>query len=1176
MRLTQIKLAGFKSFVDPTTIPTPGVLVGVVGPNGCGKSNIIDAVRWVLGETRASELRGATMQDVIFNGSEQRKPAGRAAVELVFDNSQGRAAGQWSSFAEISVRRVLTRDGASSYFINNQLVRRRDVHDMFLGTGLGSRGYAIIGQGMINRLIEARPEELRVYLEEAAGVSRYKERRRETENRLADTRENLARLEDIISELELQLVKLQEQAKVASEYSELRTQGQLRQHALWLLKEQSGIRKQTSLAQQIEAAQQQLQASVAQLAAAEARVEVCRSSHQEQGERVHQAQGQLFEAGALVSRLEAEIRHVVDARKRVQQRSTQLQEQLQQWQQQFEHAQLQLKDLQLEREQAQARAEYLQLAAESDDDKLPELEQNYRQAQLEGAELRRQVAHTEQELALLAQTQRNVAQQWRDLEARRLALLAEQDSSEAPDQALLQELAAGLATQQARVAGLQQDLERLEGEQTTLEQERTQALQTSQQQQHELQGLQARQQALENLQQQTMAADGLQAWLQQQGLQNLGRLWQELQVDDGYALALEAVLHERSQALALRDLGPTQAFGAKPPPARLVFYQTPANPGPLYPAPTGTNALLEHVHCANAGLHALLSHWLAGVFVAADLTQALQVREQLSAGCLIVVPQGHSVDTHSVQFYAAQTASEGLLVRQHEIQQLSGQIRQQSRRVQHSRDCYLQLEERSKELLRALQALRHEQGEQTRSLHATQLQKNQLEQQIIMAQQQAQRLDHDMQGLLTQQQQLQEQGAQAETRFEALDEILAQQQQELVLCESEQENWQQQLDELRAQNRAQERAIQEAGFALRALDNRVAELQRNAQLAAEQSRRASLEFDSLQGELFELDESTAEAGMQAALDARVRHEELLLQARKAQEQAGAELRQADEQRLQLQQQLEPARANITELQLQEQAARLEVEQYSQQLLAAQVERAALSEYIQAQGAQWQQQQWLSSQVQNIARRIEAMGPVNMAALEELQTMSARKKFLDTQHADVLAAIDTLENAIRKIDRETRQLLAQTFATVNEHFAELFPRLFGGGQARLIMTGDEILDAGVQVMAQPPGKRNSSIHLLSGGEKALTAIALVFALFKLNPAPFCLLDEVDAPLDDANTERYTKLVRSMSQQTQFLFISHNKIAMQMAHQLVGVTMQEQGVSRIVAVDMDAALQWAGTA
>ncbi|MGB7483890.1 MAG: chromosome segregation protein SMC, partial [Castellaniella sp.] len=541
-----------------------------------------------------------------------------------------------------------------------------------------------------------------------------------------------------------------------------------------------------------------------------------------------------------------------------------------------------------------------------------------------------------------------------------------------------------------------------------------------------------------------------------------------------------------------------------------------------------------------------------------------------------VLRDGHRVDACSVRFYAADSEQAGQLARRQQIDNLALEIRAAQLIADQALDAHAQADAACRNLGQALQPARQQIAERMRAQHDAQIHHQQLSQQAAQSDEQSRRLDRDLAELIEQQAALDARRAEAEARFEALDQVLAEQQERLAELDLQTEDLARQGEQARQRGRDQERAAQEAEYAVRTLRHRLDELRRTLQLAEEQARRSGAELESLQGELFDLDESVAQAGLQDALEARAASEEALRQARQEQDRAAAALREADEGRLTLERGLDPLRARITELQLKEQASRLSVEQFAEQLDARQVDRDALRRHLDEQTPQWRSLDWLQSEVQRITRRIESLGAVNLAALDELTAARERKGFLDAQHADLLSAIETLENAIRRIDRETRELLSQTFETVNGHFGELFPRLFGGGEARLTMTGDEILDAGVQVMAQPPGKRNSTIHLLSGGEKALTATALVFALFKLNPAPFCLLDEVDAPLDDANTERYANLVRGMSDQTQFLFISHNKIAMQMARQLVGVTMQEQGVSRIVAVDMDSALQWAAEA
>jgi len=1181
VRLTQIKLAGFKSFVDPTVIPTPSDLVGVVGPNGCGKSNIIDAVRWVLGETRASELRGASMQDVIFNGSELRKPAARASVELVFDNSLGRALGPWSPFAEISVRRVLARDGTSSYYINQQGVRRRDVHDLFLGTGLGSRGYAIIGQGMIHRLIEARPEELRVTLEEAAGVSRYKERRRETEHRLADARENLLRLEDILGELASGLEKLQKQARAAERFRSLQAEMHLKQHMSWWLGAQAAKARQARLAAEYEQAQAALESDQSRLRALEARLEVLRQVHFEANEALHRVQGQLFEAGARVSRHEAEARHRSETRARLQARQRRLQGRLSDWQGQQRASQQALAGLEADLQGAQVQAQDSAEALRRVQQGLPELEAQSSAHEQELAAAGRAVARLEQDIALAQQASRQAEALHTQAQKRQERLLAEQAAHAPAVESGLPELAQACADAEAASQSAQARLQALEAEHMALAAQRDQAREDTQVARQTLARLEARHQALTSLQQRPVG-EALNIWLEAHGLQDQPVLWQRLRVEPDWQIALEAVLGERLQAHEAADLGAVRDGLQNLPPVGLTLYQGVRPPqgarplndaGPV--APGRPRRLLDHIHAADPALDGVLQAWLGHVWVAADLDEALAQRARLAPGCCWIVPAGHRVHACSIQMHAPDPQRDGWLARQDEIEDLHEavlaahmqleQAEDQAERAGHA--CVLSEQ--------ALQACRQDGAACTQAWHELRLRHAQQQDEHAHAQAMARRIQADLLGVQSLLHEQQAQRAEADLQCATLQADHARQHAALLALQQRRAQLAQALEARQQEVRAHENRAREAEWVVRTARQQFEEQQRTIDWAQEQYAQSLVELEDTQGELFELDETEVDKALQQALADRVDSEVAVQQSRQALEQAAHDLRQADEARLVLERGLEPLRGQLTALQLDEQAARLAAEQCAGQLAAAGAEQHVLQQAREQHAAEpgWQDPAWLQTEVQRVSGLIQSLGAVNLAAVEELAALQERKGFLEAQHQDVQTAIDTLENAIRRIDQETRAQLADTFEQVNAHFGRLFPQLFGGGQARLIMTGEEILDSGVQVMAQPPGKRNTSIHLLSGGEKALTAIALVFALFRLNPAPFCLLDEVDAPLDDANTQRYAELVRSMSTQTQFLFISHNKIAMQMARQLIGVTMQEQGVSRIVAVDMEAALQWA---
>ncbi len=1175
MRLNSIKLAGFKSFAEPTNFVLPGQLVGVVGPNGCGKSNIMDAVRWVLGESKASELRGESMQDVIFNGTTTRKPASRSSVELVFDNADHRAGGQWGQFAEIAVKRVLTRDGTSSYYINNQPVRRRDVQDVFLGTGLGPRAYAIIGQGTISRIIESKPEELRLFLEEAAGVSKYKERRRETANRLSDTRENLTRVEDILRELNANLDRLEKQAEVALRYNKLQADGTLKQHQLWFLKRVDAEADQAKVKAEAEKAVNDLESRVADLRHIEADLETIRQAHYAAGDHVNQAQGKLYEASAEVGRLEAEIRFVVDGRIRVEQRLKQLTEQTAQWATRQHDAAVETEDLSDKAAQAEEKAELLGAQSEEQQGQLPALEEALRSAQSKANEQRASVAQVQQQIQVLAADQRNIQEQSRALNLRREKLGSDRNALNAPDEARLSNLASQFEAAQEAQQEAEARLHELSDSVPQLDEERRSRQQAVNTESARRADLSAKGEALKALQEKVRTDGKLKPWLAKHGLESLQGLWSRLHIEQGWENALEGALRERLGALEVSRLELVRGFagtdGKGAPPSKLAFYTPPAAA-----AATKTNSainlkpLADLLRLNDAGLSALLGDWLHGCYTAEMLDDALAARERLEPGEVIYVMSGHAVTPHSVSFYAQDSEQAGLLARAQEIENLDKQLRAQVLITDEARSALVRAEAAYQDAAQRLATARREAAEGTSRAHGLQVEVLRLTQLAEQTRARSQQIEADINDIEAQIGDLEERKATAEGRFEELDMQLADSQERHAQLDDRVISAERKLNESREQQRALERQSQEAQFALRSLAARREELARSIQIAAQQAQTIAQEEERAKDELSRLTDAAAQAGLQSALGIKLEREADLGAKRSQYDDLTNKLRASDERRQQLERELDPLRQRITEFQLKEQAARLGFEQYAQLLGDAQADLPAVEASIQAGNVRLS---GLQSEIDRINREIQSLGAVNLAALDELSTARERKQFLDAQSADLNEAMATLEDAIRKIDMETRDLLGSTFDKVNEQFGRMFPELFGGGNAQLKMTGEEILDSGVQVIAQPPGKKNQSIALLSGGEKALTAIALVFAIFQLNPAPFCLLDEVDAPLDDANTERYAKLVKSMSKETQFLFISHNKIAMEMAEQLIGVTMQEQGVSRIVAVDMEAALGFA---
>ncbi len=1167
MRLTNIKLSGFKSFADSTQLMLPGQLVGVVGPNGCGKSNIMDAVRWVLGESRASELRGESMQDVIFNGTTSRKAASRSSVELVFDNADHRAGGQWSQFAEIAVKRVLTRDGSSSYYLNNQPVRRRDVQDVFLGTGLGPRAYAIIGQGTISRIIESKPEELRLFLEEAAGVSKYKERRRETENRLTDTRENLTRVEDILRELNAQIERLDQQAVVAQKYNTLQSDVTRKQHQLWWLKWTEAKTAQEQYVQDIQKSNTDYEAKVADLRHVESEIETLRQAHYAGGDEVNQAQGKLYDASAEVGRIEAEIRFLLDARQKAQSRLIVLDEQARQWSHREEEAtQERLSLVEKLNEQAFLAAQ-LEERAFALKDNLPELEQKALESQSKSTEQQQSVVQLQQQIQVLAAEQRSVNEQLTQLNSRRERFKQDLLAINAPDPARLENIQAQLVLATAQAQEVQVRLTQLQEQLPLLEEQRKAAQQSVNDESSKQADLSAKVEALKNLQSSVLENGRLKPWLKKHGLEGLSALWSQLQVQEGWETAVESALRERVGSYQVTRLESVQSFDQDPPPVKVVFHELP-NAKPLSPDVKLTR-LMDKIHCSDSALNALLSHWLNGAYAAQTLSEAFSARSQLnlSDSEFIFTPKGHVVGAQSILFYAADHEQAGVLERAQLIENLDKQLKAQQLMREQAQGNLQRAEVTYARATQDLETARTQTIAAQKNAHDVQVESLAVAQLMDQTRQRSEQINADLSENLAASDELEARRAAFEVQFESLDMQLADQQERHALLQEQQSACAELLSKSREELRLIERQQQEADFAKRSVSTRDAELERVIQTATEQLSAVVLEKTQLSQEIESLSESQLQEGLQSSLAVKLEREQTLAAKRSVYDDLTAKLRASDERRLQFERALDPLRQKMQDLQLKEQAARIGVEQYFTQLSEAEADLSAVEKGIEEAQVKLA---GLSSEIDRLQREIQLLGAVNLAALDELTHAKERKTFLDAQTADLTEAMLTLEAAIKKIDAETRDLLGSTFNIVNEHFGRMFPELFGGGNAKLVMTGEEILDSGVQVYAQPPGKKNQTIYLLSGGEKALTAIALVFAIFQLNPAPFCLLDEVDAPLDDANTERYCKLVASMSKETQFLFISHNKIAMEMAEQLIGVTMQEQGVSRIVAVDMVSAI------
>jgi chromosome segregation protein len=1161
VRLTQVKLSGFKSFVDPTSIHVPGQLVGIVGPNGCGKSNVIDAVRWVLGESRASALRGDSMQDVIFNGSGNRKPLARASVELLFDNSLGRVAGQWSQYAELSVRRVLQRDGESSYYINGTHVRRRDITDVFLGTGLGPRAYAIIEQGMISRVIEAKPDELRVFLEEAAGISRYKERRKETEHRLSDTRENLARVNDIRNELGAQIDKLEGQAKIATRYKELQQDLQLKQHLLWFLRRKDAATDREKHARDIAGVSNEVEAGTTRLREVETRVESARLAHYGAGDGLNAAQAAVYAANAEVAKHESELRHIEESRSRLESQHTERQAQLASWREQRAQLTQALHMWAARSGGAKQRVAEAQARLAAENTRLPEAEQAYRAAQERLTESSNRQLQAESRLLLEQQNIAHLEGSLQSLGQRRERLETELQGLAEPDAAGMQAANARVLQLDREIGEAQSGLDALQAETESLAAASAAAADARADASRQHTAADAQLATLKQVQAAAEEEAPLHEWLERHQLAALPRFWQKIRIDHGWETAVESVLRERLHAL---ELGDASALGRDRPPVKASLF----GPGgaTATPAAPGLAPLQAKLHAIDARLGGALGDWFGNVYAVEGTPTAAQ-RAALPAGAMLVNREGDQFTRHTVSFHAPDPADAGILARQSEIEALKERCQSLAQRAQAAAAETTAVEARLAAGTESLQRARDTLASRQQHKHAAQIEALKLGQALERYQERTAQIRDELAVIGREAERDGARLADARGALGRISEEIRGAKTQLEAVRAAYAAADGALAEQRVRAQQAEREAQDAVFGEREVTAKITEIDNSVRMIDQQIGRAEEEVGRLTADLAIDPVPAVRIALGAAVESGMACEKTLAGARDSVEAAAGALRALEEERLRIEGSLAPLRERVNELRLKEQAAQINHDQYDTQLREASGDDARLA----AEAEAAPRPSTLQGEITRLTQAMNELGAVNLAALEELASGRERKGFLDSQSADLEEAVSTMEDAIRRIDRETRELLRETFESVNRHFGSLFPVLFGGGDAKLIMTGEEILDAGVQVMAHPPGKRNTSIHLLSGGEKALTAIALVFSLFQLNPAPFCLLDEVDAPLDDSNTTRFCDLVRRMSAQTQFLFISHNKITMEMATQLIGVTMPESGVSRVVAVDIEEALK-----
>lgn len=1169
MYLKTIKLSGFKSFVDPTTIPILSNLTAIVGPNGCGKSNVVDAVRWVVGEISAKQLRGQSMADVIFNGTTGRKPVGKASVELSFDNSLGRIGGEYARFNEISIRREVERDGQSNYFINGVHCRRRDVLDLFLGTGLGPRSYGIIEQGMISHLIEAKPEDLRVYFEEVAGISKYRERRRETEQRIRSTQENLDRLNDLRGELEKQLKHLKRQANAAERYKELKQEERLLQSQIVARQWQNLGTRINEQEAQISQQTNQHEALIADQRNLEMEIEKARLWQTELNDKQNAVQKNYYEHASEIARIEQQIKHIEEQSARWQQELEQAQTLAQELSDNTAEYRQQIEELTEEVEHLKPQTQEIKQEMQNSKQHLLTAEKNMNQCQLQWDEFQNASAQTLRQFEVSKTKIEHYERQLNHLNQRIQTLKNQQSHQEmlalGDEVEILVGQAHELQNKLEDVRALLDQITLQINQKHTHNGEQRLALQKQWQQ---LQTLESRFASLDALQQAALGLkdDKSNEWLGKHNLQQSPRLGQKISVTPGWELAVETVLNGAFEAVCISNLNEfvepltalTQGSMA------LIDQQL------MQQAPTSQVAAPNLLSCVKCDWP--LDAWLKAIFMADDLSQAQALRPQLAPHESVITKEGIWLGPNWMRVSKTQQSNTSVLLREQQLQQLKSEIELQNEHIADLTEALKQSESQHRQL-ETEREVQH-QNYQTTSARLVAVQKElsskQSRHEGLL--QQEQRVIHELEDCSRQHSEMDAQLTQAKQQFEEAREHQVQHDQHRQQLLAEREHYRNELNEARYKSQRDQQRADEIEIRISANDSQLSLLKQTMSQAQRQLQQLETREKQLTASLEEcgspLDDLKSE--LQQLLEQRLAVENNLRTLENESQAHQHQLKQLESQRQKCTTEINHSQARLQELRMEHQTMIVRQTTLQEKITENQFVLDELLSSI-PEGSTLEAAE---EQLRQTEQRIQRLGPINLAAIEEHNQIDERKNYLDKQDQDLMEALQILQDAIKKIDRETRVKFRETIEQVNEQFQYIFPRVFGGGKAYLELTEDDPLTTGIIVRAQPPGKRNVSIHMLSGGEKALTAISLLFALFRLNPAPFCMLDEVDAPLDDLNVGRFCQLVKEMSQQTQFVVISHNKVTIGMANHLMGVTMYEPGVSRIVSVDMEAAISMAG--
>ena len=1023
MKLKQIKLAGFKSFVDPTTIKFDEKLGAIVGPNGCGKSNIVEAVKWVLGSSSAKELRGGTMEDVIFYGSETRQAVNRANVELLFDNTENRAPEEWSKYSEISVKRIIEKEKGSSYLINNTVVRRKDVADLFLGTGLGARGYAIIGQNNITQIIEAKPEDLKGYLEEAAGVSKYKERRKETEFRLRDTKENLSRVQDLVQEIKQQATKLKSQAQIANRYQKQQENLKFNQAQVWALKKQITNELWDVIKKKIETQTLELDQFTAKLREIEASVEMARQDHSKTADEINVVQSKFYEVNSIVSNAENELTNIKNNIERLSKSQT--------------VSKQKIKELyQLEEE--------LNIENKVNNEKI-------------NSEAKRLEEHSK----LNTEKQQNIS----DLDKKLKEFLSIINKARQDRESKSKELH-------------QESLSRIE-----------KARQDRESKSKELQEIQVRINSLNDFINEDKSEDGIGSWLDAAGIPKTQPILDQINITDGWDEAFGYLLKDHLHAYETSNVDIKSLNGR--PNKSIVLINTESQQKEFKYNQKLTSAT-KVIEAKDSHISNSLKEWLCNVYLSNE-NDINKHRELMNYGDMLIFKNGDIYGKTYQIIRSKNGANINILARKKQLDELVKNLPSIKQLFEQTNQQLNQIQEESK--------LKEDE----------------------FAEQTNQQLN-----------QIQEESKLKEDEFA---------EQKNNLFESDKLK-----QEIEFNIRLSTNKSNDISEKLKKIDNEKSDLKKIIEDTTIQLNDNSIESFESNLKIKILEKEKAEQSLTKIREVLTTKEE--------------KLKTLESSRLEKQHSLTPLQEGLQNIKIEEREVKVNFEQYCSELEKSSINE---DELINKLGVDDTIEE-IEERCVKIAEKIDRLGPVNLAAIEELEVIENREVYLKKQMDDLNEASQTLEQAIRKIDIETREKLAETYNNVNNNFNLYFQELFGGGRAKLELLGEQILDSGFQVAAQPPGKKNTTIINLSGGEKALTGIALVFALFKLNPAPFCFMDEVDAPLSDENVDKFCSIVKSMSEATQIILVTHQKPTMEITDQLIGVTSAEKGVSRIVEVNL----------